>query len=535
MLTFFTFSASGSFWSHPAPFPYGSRVRRDVGDPTEKVFPETGENTRFGSLSEEQPTGFLEQKKRNDRWRGVWKNKRETSEDRDSIPVQQRNGPRGSDDPNQNSGHVHLSYSEANWCGLSYCRYSSLDAALFALHNLLTGGMERMAVSAESIGRRVGEEVKAVGGQLELVVAELSSMKKSLLSEGEENRETWRGLRDHLGAIRRATELVATKTEEQTRGEEAALAQFASVLQTSGNALTSQTANMVSQISVSSDTEARAINGISKELQAVVSELERHNNERKKEAQASGENIEEAASLLNNGLEMSAGMLANKLELISGNMTAEFYAVRNGIESIPRQIGHLAEYMKKDLGDNLVAIDETLKSSFKEANLHLEELPNVKFDAIESALANINKDFTATLEIEGEKLRNSIREHGQEQRLTKRSQKQSLGTTGFLEDYLKEIVEQNRESNTDKKFEQAANQMQELRKQLNENANINKLAAGSSDISSGISGLQQSVARGSQMSYLGNQFNQLNNADKAEWRRSDLGTLMMLSENLKSK
>ena len=454
--------------------------------------------------------------------------------------MKERNGPRGPNDPNPNSGPVYLSYSEANWCGLSYCHYSSLDAALFALHNLLTDGMERVAVrmetsqaSAESIGRKVGEQVKSVGGQLELVVAELSGMKKSFLREGEENRETWRGLGDHLGGIQRATELVATKMEEQTRGVEASLAQVSSVLQTSGNALASETANVVAQISDSSDTEARAINTISKELEIVASELERHNNERKKEAQASRENIEEAASVLNNGLERSAGMLADKLESISGNMTAEFYAVRKGIESIPRQIGHLAEYMKEDLGDNLVAIEETLKSSLKETNVHLEELPNVKFDAIESALTNINKDFTATLEIEGEKLRNSIRDHSQEQRLTKRSQEQSLQSTGILEDYFKEIVEQNRESNTDKKFEQAANQMQELRKQLNENANINKLAAGSSDISSGITGLQRSVTSGSQMSYLGNQLNQLKNADKAEW--SDLGTLMMLTENLKSK
>ena len=54
---------------------------------------------------------------------------------------------------------------------------------------------------------------------------------------------------------------------------------------------------------------------------------------------------------------------------------------------------------------------------------------------IEAALADINKDFTSTLEIEGEKLRNSIKDHGQELRVKKLAPElsQEWQTAGVME------------------------------------------------------------------------------------------------------
>jgi len=475
----------------------------------------------------------------------VWKHfqKREALEVENKVPQNTKaRTPRVTRNGAEHQGaeKVHVSYSQTNWCGLTYCHYSNLDAALYALHSLLTDGIERVAVrmessqtSAETVGRRVAEELKFAGGQIESMVLELTSMKKNNLREGTENRDTWRALGDQLEAIELATKDVAKQVEEHTRGEEAALAEVAAVVQTAGTALAAGTANIVSQIAGSSDAEAKAINGISQDLKVVVTELERHNNERKKEATASNDNLEEATRVLKNGLERSAGLVAFEIEALSSNMTSEVHAVRSGIEGIPRQIGHLAGYLRENFGDNLAAIDKTLKKSFSETNMHLQELPNVRFDVIEAALADINKDFTSTLEIEGEKLRNSIKDHGQELGVgvKKIVPEQDWQTAGVLERYFKQIVDQNRESSTDQKLALATDQIKEIRAQLNENKNFNKLASGNKELYNGLDGLQQTLARNSELGYMRSQLNNLNTEGRSLNSKDTAWWMLLQNQN----
>ena len=218
--------------------------------------------------------------------------------------------------------------------------------------------------------------------------------------------------------------------------------------------------------------------------------------------------------------------LFRRISQIAGSSDAEEKAI-NGIEGIPRQIGHLASYLRENFGDNLAAIDKTLKTSFSETNMHLQQLPNVRFDVIETALADINKDFTSTLEIEGEKLRNSIKDHGQELRVKKLHHpelSQDWQTAGVLERYFKQIVDQNRDASTDQKLQLATDQIKELRTQLNENKNFNKLAAGNKELYNGLDGLQKTLARNSELGYMRSQLNNLNvegrslnNKDAAWW------------------
>merc|ERR1712130_418214 len=530
------FIVSGSLWTGPSSSPSLMRVRRDVDD---QMFPGEDESTDLDldSLSEDQTLGYLG---RNNRWHWVWKHfqKREALEvENNKVPQNKKaRTPRVTRNGAEQQGpeKVHVSYSQTNWCGLTYCHYSNLDAALYALHSLLTNGIEKVAMrmessqtSAEDVGKRVADELKFAGNQIELMVQELTNVKKSALREGTENHDTWRALGDQLKAIELATKDIAKQMEEHTRGEEAALAEVAAVVQTTGNAIAAGTANIVSQIAGSSDAEAKAINGISQDVKVVATELERHNSERKKEATASNDNLEEATRVLKNGLERSAGLVAYEIEALSSNMTSDVHAVRSGIEGIPRQIGHLAGYLRENFGDNLAAIDKTLKTSFSETNMHLQELPNVRFDVIEAALADINKDFTSTLEIEGEKLRNSIKDHGQELRVKKLHHpelSQDWQTAGVLERYFKQIVDQNREASTDQKLELATDQIKELRSQLNENKNFNKLAAGNKELYNGLDGLQQTLARNSELGYMRSQLNNLNvegrslnNKDAAWW------------------
>ena len=520
------------------------RVRRDA----DQIFPGTDESTDLDldSLSEDQTLGYLG---RNNRWHWVWKHfqKREALEVENKVPQNTkartprvtRNGAESRNGAEyQSADKVHVSYSQTNWCGLTHCYYSNLDAALYALHSLFADGIKKVDVrmassqtSAEDVGKGLAVELKFVGGQIESMVQELKELKKSNLREGKENRDTWTTLGNQLEAIELATKDVAKQMEAHTRGEEAALAEVATVVKTTGNALAAGTANIVSQISGSSDAEAKAIKGISQEIKVVVTELERHNNDRKKEATASNDNLEEATRVLKNGLERSAGLVAYELEALSSNMTSEVHAVRSGIEGIPRQIGHLAQYLRENFGDNLAAIDKTLKKSFSETNMHLQELPNVRFDVIETALADLNKDFTSTLEIEGAKLRHSIKDHGQELGVSKIVPEQihnwqaaAAGNPAVLERYFKQIVDQNRDASTDQKLEQATDQIRDLRAQINENKNFNKLATGNKELYNGLDGLQQTLARNSELGYMRSQLSNLNtegrslnNKDSAWW------------------
>ena len=540
-----------------------TRVRRDTDEPGLYDVPGIGENSNAAAFDLDSPE-ILEQEKPNNRWHWIWKNKREAAAEGYKIPVEVKEPVRKADGAKdsgyevpvkvkepvrkengakRDSGSVHVTYSEVNWCGLAYCHYSNLDSALFALYSLLSDGIERVAVrmessqsSAESTGRRIAEEIKTAGRQLESVVVEFANLKKIFVREGAENRDTWRELGGQLGASERATESVGSQVEEQRRGGEAALAEVAEVIRTTGDALAAGTAKIVSQISEASNTEAGVISGISQELQMVVSQMEKENNNRKKEAQISNDNLEKATIVLKNGLESGAGLLANELEALSANMSAKLHAIRSGVEGIPHQIGHLSEYMRESFSVSLAAIDNTLKNSLRETNLHLEELPNVRFDAIEATLANVNKDFTSTLEIEGEKLRSTIRELGQGQlgvRKMDREQSNEHQTVRVLEDYFKQIVEQNRVSHTDSKLQQTVDQIRDIRAELNEDKNINKLAAGNKDLWRGLTSLQQSLSRNSQIRDLGARLANLDADDKSVNTREFNALLMLLNQKPK--
>ena len=520
------------------------RARRDVEDQQPgQTF--SGDDLDLDSVAEDQTLGNMG---RNKKWHQVLKHlqKREALQTSEESPIRVkkvrapriiRNGPRDSSQVHQ------VTFSPTNWCGLTFCHYTSLDAALFALHSIVNNGIERVAArmessqtSVEEMGRRVSEELKFAGGQLQSAIEEFGNMNKIFLREGAEDRETWRGLGDQLGAIEQAAGSVAKKMEEQSKGGKAALAEVASVLQRTGDALAAGTANIVSQIARSSDAETKAINGIAQELKVVVTELENHNNERKEEATRSNDNLEEATRVLKSSLEGGTRLVANELEALSTNMTSEFHAVRSGIEGIPRQIGQLSQYLRENFGDNLAAIDETLKKSFSETNMHLQELPNVRFDVIEAALADINKDFTSTLEIEGEKLRNSIKDHGQELGVKKiiPEQRHDHQTAGVLENYFKQIVDQNRASSTDKKLLQNTEEIRDLRAQMNENKNFNKLAAGNKDLYNGIDGLQQTLSRNSELGFMRSQLSNLNVEGKSLNTR-DLNWLLLQNQNANRK
>ena len=165
-----------------------------------------------------------------------------------------------------------------------------------------------------------------------------------------------------------------------------------------------------------------------------------------------------------------------------------------------------------------------------------EELPNVRFDAIEATLANVNKDFTSTLEIEGEKLRSTIRELGQGQlgvRKMDREQSNEHQTVGVLEDYFKQIVEQNRVSHTDSKLQQTVDQIRDIRAELNEDKNINKLAAGNKDLLRGLTSLQQSLSRNSQIRDFGARLGNLDADDKSVNTREFNALLMLLNQKPK--
>ena len=244
-------------------------------------------------------------------------------------------------------------------------------------------------------------------------------------------------------------------------------------------------------------------------------------------------NLEKSTIVLKNGLESGAGLLANELEALSANISAKLHAIRSGVEGIPRQIGHLSEYMRESFSVSLAAIDNTLKKSFRETNLHLEELPNVRFDAVEATLANVNKDFTSTREIEGEKLRSTIRELGQGVRKLDREQSNEHQTVGVLEDYFKQIVEQNRVSHTDSKLQQTVDQMRDIRAELNKDKNINKLAAGNKDLWRGLTSLQQSLSRNSQIRDLRARLGNLDADDKSVNTREFNALLMLLNQKPK--
>merc|ERR1712037_181516 len=91
-----------------------------------------------------------------------------------------------------------------------------------------------------------------------------------------------------------------------------------------------------------------------------------------------------------------------------------------------------------------------------------------------------------------------------------RSREQDWQTAGVLERYFKQIVDQNRDASTDQKLAIATDQIKEIRAQLNENKNFNKLATGNKELYDGIDGLQQTLARNSELGYMRSQLNNLN-------------------------
>ena len=348
-----------------------------------------------------------------------------------------------------------------------------------------------------------------------------------------EERNQLNGIRE---AMERASETANAQLEDQTKSQEAALAQVTSVLQRTGEALTDEASSIVNQMTESSDAETHAIGGITDELHTIVTQLERHNDKRKREAQINVDNLEKVTDVVKDSLENGAGRVAMELQWLSSNITRGFYSVKDDIEAIPKEIENISENIKENFGDPLNAIDSTIKRSFQETNNHIKELPNIKFGVIENALETINKDFKTTLAFEGEKLRNSIKEHSQVLVLRKRSlqHEKDQQKAGVLESYFQQILEQNKASVTDTKLQQQMDQIRDLRARLNEKNNFNKVVNRVDDLSAGLDGFQNVLTRNAQISQLGGQINGINTGVQhlahETLAKSDLSTLLLIKQ-----
>ena len=133
-------------------------------------------------------------------------------------------------------------------------------------------------------------------------------------------------------------------------------------------------------------------------------------------------------------------------------------------------------------------------------------------------------------------MRSTIRDLGQGQlgvRKMDREHSNEHQTVRVLEDYFKQIVEQNRVSHTDSKLQQTVDQIRDIRAELNKDKNINKLAAGNKDLWRGLTSLQQSLSRNSQIRDLGARLANLDADDKSVNTREFNALLMLLNQKPK--
>ena len=345
-----------------------------------------------------------------------------------------------------------------------------------------------------------------------------------------EERNQLTGIKE---VMERASETAAYKLEEQTKTQEDALEKMTFTIQ-------KETANVVSQMAKAAEAESKALGGVTGKLQDITTELQTHNYERKKEAEANADNFGEFRDVVKNGFHSGTGRLAAEIQSLNFNISRGFYEIKDNIENIPKEIDNLAQDIKDNFGNSLADIDHTIKESFEEANQNLEKLPNIKFDAIEDALDNINKDITSRLGVEAEKLRNSIRDVGQVLVLRKRSlrHEDEYKQESVLQSYLKNIVDQNQASVIERKFREQSDEVRDLRAQLNTNGNFDKLAEKTSDLSLGLDGLQNILSRNAQVSQLGSQVNGLNagfrNFAQEALGNRDISTFLLLNQQNKA-
>jgi len=402
------------------------------------------------------------------------------------------------------------------------------------VRNEMGAKLQQLARQVELVGsegRKQAEDSKdkifSTGNQVINVLYNMTQEKRSQTSSITE-------------AMERAIETAATNLEAQTKIQEAAIGKVTSAIQNTGTALADKAVNMVGQMAKSSEAESQAVGGVTKELQTISSELEKHNNERKREAQTSADSLDKIVDTIKDSLEEGTRKVSVGLHQVSSNITSGLYAVKDDIEDIPMQIEQISERVQTTLGDRLEDIDQTLTKSFEDVSQSLNGLPNIKFDVIEDTLENISKDLTSKLEFEGEKLRNSIKEVGQVLVLRKRSlyQADNHQTTNVLESYLKHIVEQNKASTTENKLQQQNDQIRDLRTRLNENNNFNKVVDKVDGVSDNLSGFQNVVSRNAQVSQLGDQLIGLNagmrNLEHSSVHNRDLSTFLVYNQQNKA-
>ena len=430
-------------------------------------------------------------------------------------------------------------------------RLEGLGSVLTTELQDIRGQLEKEGGENSLVVREVKAELQQLTRQVELVgsegrkQAEVDTDKlvntgyqviTGLYNMTHEERNQLTGIQE---TMERASETAVNILEEQTRSQEDALEKVTLIVQRTGAALVKETENAVSQMSKTSELESKNLGTITQELQTIGKELETQNDERKMEARANIEKLDEFSDVLKYNLGTGAERVAAAIQSLNSNISRGFYEIQDNIENIPKEIENLSRNIKENFGNSLADIDNTIKESFEEANLNLEKLPNIRFDTIEDALDNINKDLTSKLGVEAEKLRNSIRDVGQVLVLRKRSlqREDEYKQESVLQSYLKSIVEQNQASATERKFRKQSDEVRDLRAQLSTNSNFDKIAEKTSDLSFGLTGLQNILSRNAQVSQLGSQVNGLNaglrNFAQEALSNRDVSTFLLLNQQNK--